>query len=814
MAALTCVVLAGCPGAGPAPGATPDLVVKRASVSDNGPAAGTTFTLSATVRNEGKGASDATTLHFYQSADQTITTDDTLVGTDRVPELEPSETSAHAVSPAAPSTAGTYYYGICLDAVEDDSNTANDCSSGLLNVRVPVQESHPNPEAGSEQSDPQPPPSEQTDPPPPRSEQTDNESSPGVDPLQDDFPATTDTPGVVSVGGAVSGRITNAADEDWFAVDMKAGQPYRIEARRETYGYLPVLLGIFDADGELVSARPRPGTSLGTLIHGAEAFYSLLFTSVTDGRNYIAMGGIEHGAPTAFGRYRLTVAATASDDYPATTATTGRVTVGSSMEGNFEWAGDEDWVAVELDAQTVYRVEIEPVSADPAIAGIHNDAGTRQPGTRNNRIYPYDPMPRVFFTPSMAGTYYIAARGETAGSYRVSVTAKGDDFAGDRSTTGRLTVGGSVTGEIEARSDWDWFAIDLVAGNSYLIDLEGRSTNKGTARRLYLSNVYEDRGTGTRPAGVYNITERSQLALPGSGEGDNARLLFTAAVSGTHYITVSEQTPGSVGTYTLSVTQSTPDDYPWHVRVRRGAYGTVTVGGSAQGELEDPTDQDWFAVNLDAGTTYRIMIDGRPSGGGTLERPELWGISRDFLEVPIQGTSFELPLFFEPVWTGTYGIGVQNQGLHHSKPRSSGTYTVSVAVATDDFPASAETTGQITVGGTATGTVETPNDRDWFRVTLVSGTTYRIEATGAATGGGTLSDPYLYAIHDAEGQPLADQIDRGGYFFAVGITPEWNAWAEFEATATGVHYISAGGDPRSRRQYMRQGTYTLSVRQL
>ena len=131
MAALTCVALAGCSGAGAAPGGTPDLVVERPSVSDDAPAAGTTFTLSATVRNAGKGASDATTLNFYESADHTITTGDKLVGTDRVPKLAPSETSAPAVSPKAPSTPGTYYYGICVVAVADDSNTANDCSGGL-----------------------------------------------------------------------------------------------------------------------------------------------------------------------------------------------------------------------------------------------------------------------------------------------------------------------------------------------------------------------------------------------------------------------------------------------------------------------------------------------------------------------------------------------------------------------------------------------------------------------------------------------------------------------------------------------------------
>ena len=50
-------------GAAPAP----DLVVNVPTVSESAPAAGATLTLSATVRNQGNGASDSTTLRYYQS---------------------------------------------------------------------------------------------------------------------------------------------------------------------------------------------------------------------------------------------------------------------------------------------------------------------------------------------------------------------------------------------------------------------------------------------------------------------------------------------------------------------------------------------------------------------------------------------------------------------------------------------------------------------------------------------------------------------------------------------------------------------------
>ena len=62
----------------------PDLVVDTPTVSESAPAAGASFTLNATVRNQGNGASAFTTLRYYQSSDSTITTGDTEVGTDSV----------------------------------------------------------------------------------------------------------------------------------------------------------------------------------------------------------------------------------------------------------------------------------------------------------------------------------------------------------------------------------------------------------------------------------------------------------------------------------------------------------------------------------------------------------------------------------------------------------------------------------------------------------------------------------------------------------------------------------------------------------
>ena len=122
----------------PPPSNGPDLVVQSPSVSNSNPSAGQSFTLNATVRNDGDGQSVATTLRYYRSSDATITATDTQVGTDAVGGLAASGTSSESVALTAPSTAGTSYYGACVDAVSGESNTTNNCSPGAqVTVRTP-----------------------------------------------------------------------------------------------------------------------------------------------------------------------------------------------------------------------------------------------------------------------------------------------------------------------------------------------------------------------------------------------------------------------------------------------------------------------------------------------------------------------------------------------------------------------------------------------------------------------------------------------------------------------------------------------------
>ena len=117
-------------------GLMPDLVVGSPTVSDSTLTPGQSFTFSVTVRNRGSARAAATMLRYYRSANATISASDTEVGTDAVSALAAGASGPESIGLTAPSSAGTYYYGACVDPVSEESDTGNNCSTG---VRVTVE---------------------------------------------------------------------------------------------------------------------------------------------------------------------------------------------------------------------------------------------------------------------------------------------------------------------------------------------------------------------------------------------------------------------------------------------------------------------------------------------------------------------------------------------------------------------------------------------------------------------------------------------------------------------------------------------------
>ncbi len=104
------------------------------------------------------------------------------------------------------------------------------------------------------------------------------------------------------------------------------------------------------------------------------------------------------------------------------------------------------------------------------------------------------------------------------------------------------------------------------------------------------------------------------------------------------------------------------------------------------------------------------------------------------------------------------------------------------------------------IGGSVRGKIDFSGDIDWFGGTNLSPGTYQVDLEGQATGRGSLRDPYLRGIFDADGNEISGTRNDGG--------EGENARVTFTPEEDGTHYIAVGAFG-----YL-EGTYTLSVEQI
>ena len=116
----------------------PDLVVQPLWVNHITQKTGQPVRIKVTVHNQGNGEAASTTLRYYRSTNATISTRDSLVGTDDVGRLNAASDSPESIAVRAPWTVGIYYYGACVDAVIGESDTSNNCSDAVRTEVIPI----------------------------------------------------------------------------------------------------------------------------------------------------------------------------------------------------------------------------------------------------------------------------------------------------------------------------------------------------------------------------------------------------------------------------------------------------------------------------------------------------------------------------------------------------------------------------------------------------------------------------------------------------------------------------------------------------
>ena len=700
------------------------------------------------------------------------------------------------------------------------------------------------------------------------------------EPSGEDLPANTATTGEVAVGEAATGNIGTVGDRDWFKVELVAGMPYEIELKGSHAGdgtlSDPYLHGIHDAGGTLI-----PGTT------NDDGYWSNLnsrvrFTPDTTGTHYIAAGafggyrgtytvevteglpgvrvadaqaiegddtemlfrvrlgsassetvtvnyatadgtataGVDYTATSgtltfAPGETEKTVAVTiiedsveqrwesfrlvlsdasgavledawargtilnTADDYSADTTAAGMVAVGGTVQGVMDHPGDRDWFAVELVAGKTYRVDVEAGNCDAILHGIHDSSGTFIAGTRDDNGGVFDNAEKVF-TATQTGTYYIAAGSHLAGRFLVLVhDVTADDFSADRSKTGSVAVGGSTTGEIETGNDRDWFAVELVAGRRYAIELRGSPTGDGTLADPHLRGIHDADG---------NLIARTTDGNGGEGRL-NSRVLFTATETGTYYIAAGGAWRDQTGTYTVEVSEEPPmirianaqategDDTTivFRVTLESESSGTVTVNyatadgtATARDDYTATSGTLTFAPGETEKTVSVAIIDDTAKDGGQTVLLVLGD--------PVGG---RLLLAKSTAFGAIFDTETQTE------------------LAGQDLPADTTTTGAVAVGGTARGNIERYGDLDWFAVELAAETSYWIRLGGRSSNVGTLDWPWLAGLYDADGILIPGTTGHD-WLYHHSRTDLF-----FTPDTAGTYYIAAGGAD--------VGTYTLLV---
>lgn len=318
-----------------------------------------------------------------------------------------------------------------------------------------------------------------------------------------------------------------------------------------------------------------------------------------------------------------------------------------------------------------------------------------------------------------------------------------DDYLANVNTTGRIASGQTRAGTIEVAEDTDWFRINLADDRIYTFDVRGEADGGGTLIDPYVI-LYNQ-------AGEY-VTDGYEA------------LDFLADDPGTYYVAVTGY--GNTGTYRLAV-QSIVDDYAGNTETT----GEIEAGGSIAGNIQAPTDQDWFRIALDQDQIYTFDVRGAADGGGTLEYPYvvLYDANGEWV-----GEGYE-ELGFLAGAAGTYYAAVTGYG-------NKGTYELAVETAVDDYTADDATTGEIAAGQVRNGRIHYSGDHDWFSVDLAAGETYTFQLRGRDSASGTLVDPYL-VLRDSAGAEIAANDDWDNYDSRI----------EFTAGAAGTYFLDAQG---------------------
>lgn len=234
----------------------------------------------------------------------------------------------------------------------------------------------------------------------------------------DSVPGSISTTATLALGSSVDVTIETPSDHDWYRVTLTAGTTYTIHSTAVSGGGNP---------DSFLALRDSSGALLVDDDDGGDGTYSLLsYTATTTGTYFVDAGTFAGMGQSSSGSYHLSIAAvlpTGADSVAATTATTGALAVGGSIDGNIDTNGDRDWYAITLAAGQTYLFRTGGIVPDGTVntrLTLRDAAGTQLSTNDNSGEAAFS---AIRYTATTGGTYYLDVSVVGSGTGAFNLTA-------------------------------------------------------------------------------------------------------------------------------------------------------------------------------------------------------------------------------------------------------------------------------------------------------------------------------------------------------------------------------------------------------
>ena len=477
--------------------------------------------------------------------------------------------------------------------------------------------------------------------------------------------------------------------------------------------------------------------------------------------------------------------------------------LGETVTATIDYGGDLDWFQFEMLAGETYAIEVQGDGVGPSShTSVRDRFGKAVEGwdygaywgsneakgidSENSKIFYYS-TPLFHLEPeTVPRTYYVQIGANIAGDVTFKVTHLFDDQKESPLTTGVLNVGDTASGTWEngvenganielihgtgpAGADGDWFKMQLIAGNTYKIDVFTDPANRPS---MY---IFAEDGT--------LLTPEDEVETIKDG---HAQLTYTANRTGDYFIDPhNTKSWGGNNIYDLSLVHIA-DDVASSIKTS----ATLAVGGQTNGNLERVNDRDWFKVKLKRGHVYKFDLSGASLKDPTLRIRDSHG-NQLLYNDQINGW-WDPSITYTATEDGVYYVDTAGIDSGQFTMKCTNTYSPptgsdffigkAVELKTDQQTDSVNAAVAHTIGNIVQGDIVLPNDRRWYKIQLKKSRAYEFHLFGDS-----MQSPSLY-LRDHQGAPVfpcpkRDKLRSSGEKLVL----------QYTAPADGEYILDAGG---------------------